>query len=58
MQFIFKLLITEAVFAFIGLSMAAGCNVRSKPGIIGSVLFFLSIIAFIITLLWWVWFIV
>lgn len=58
MQFIFKLLITEVIFACIGLSIAAGSDVGSKPGIVGSVLFLLSVIALVITGLWWVWFIV
>jgi len=55
MPFLVKLIITEAVFAVIGLATAAGSEAESKPGIIGSVVFLVSIIAFVVCGLWFIW---
>jgi len=55
MPFLIKLIITEAVFAVIGLATAAGSEAESKPGIIGSVVFLVSIIAFVVCGLWFIW---
>lgn len=55
MTFLVKLIITEAVFAVIGLTIAAGSEAESKPGIIGSCLFLVSIIAFVVCGLWFIW---